>query len=152
MNPRTLRAALGLFVVISGGLLLALLALFGSLPTWWTYPNRYTVLLPRAPGVGLKMPVRRSGVRIGAVEQVELEEETGKVRVTIGLERKHLLRQDDLPVLVRAFPSEVSLDILPRPAPPGGPQPGHDPVPLGGEVVGAVQPDALARLNQAAEL
>jgi ABC-type transporter Mla subunit MlaD len=96
-------------------LLAILIMLFGGLPTLFKGYDRYTIWFESAAGVNPGTPVRRSGVRIGQVESVELNNETGKVRVIIAVEKKYHLYEDDQPVLVRgAIGSDVSIDFVQR--------------------------------------
>src|SRR5262249_38739431 len=94
-----------------------LIMLFGGSPTVLKRQDRYTVVFQYAPGVEPGTPVRRSGVRIGQVQKVELDDVTGKVRVTISIDRPHVLFQDDQPVLVHgALRGDSSIDFV-RPKP-----------------------------------
>ena len=85
MNERTMRLGIGLFVVFAGALLAALVIMFGSAPTLFKRSTLYTVRFTDAPGVSPGTPVRRSGVRIGTVREVDLDDERGIVRVKIAI-------------------------------------------------------------------
>src|SRR5262249_40255964 len=101
MNEQRLRLRLGLFV-LSGFLLLGgLITLFGSAPTLFQNRHGYTVCFPDAPGVAPGTPVRRSGVRIGEVESVELDDATGQVRVHVLIGKHYTLRRGERPTLVQ---------------------------------------------------
>src|SRR5690348_9183867 len=81
MSERNLRIRLGIFVVVALMLLGLLILLFGSLPPLFRTANTYTVIFDDAPGINQGSPVRRSGVRIGEVADVVLDDENNKVRV-----------------------------------------------------------------------
>lgn len=122
MNEQTFRFRLGIFVLAALLLLAVLIVLFGSLPDWFKSYQRYTILFDDAAGLAPGAPVRQAGVRIGEVEQVGLDEESGKARVRVKVERRFLLRQADQPVLVRGLiGGDTTVDFVrraPRGAPP----------------------------------
>jgi phospholipid/cholesterol/gamma-HCH transport system substrate-binding protein len=148
MNEQKLRFRIGLFVAASLVVLLALTVLFTGLPSFFIPTNRYVLVLPSAERVTPGTPVRRSGVRIGEVTKVELDDETGKVRLTIALPRNRTIPKNEVPVLTRSIIGDPAIDFVPRPLPDGGA------VPPGSEIAGTVQPDvssSLGELNKAAE-
>src|SRR5262249_27202314 len=97
-----------------------------GVPTALKPQDRYYIVFEHAPGVAPGTPVRRSGVRIGQVQRLDLDDATGQVRVTIAIERPHKLYQGDRPVLVSgALSGDTSIDFIaappenkPAPAPP----------------------------------
>jgi len=156
MNEQTVRFRLGLFVVFSGLVLLGLLLVFGGVPTFFTAHSQYIVLLPEAAGVGAGTPVRRSGVPIGEVKLIELDEETGQVRLTIEVLSKYAPRRHEVPTLTRGiFGGDTYIDFVPE-LTPGfenseeqqvPKKPANDPLPPGAELKGRVQPDVASSLN-----
>jgi phospholipid/cholesterol/gamma-HCH transport system substrate-binding protein len=153
MSEQALRFRIGLFVVAAVGLLIALIAMFGAVPALFTGANRYVVVLPNAEKVTPGTPVRRSGVRIGEVRKVELDDETGKVNVTLEVGRKHTLRQHEQPVLTRTVLGDPAIDFLPRPLAPGK-EPDRSPIQPGAVLEGTQQldvPASLSELHKAAE-
>jgi ABC-type transporter Mla subunit MlaD len=114
MNEQGMRFRIGVFLLASMILLAVLVMLFGSMPTFLVAQDRYYVLFDQATGIAPGTPVRRSGVRIGQVQRVELDDRTGKVRVTILVDRPHTLYQDDQAVLVHgALSGDTSIDFVP---------------------------------------
>src|SRR5262249_56635830 len=100
-------------------------------PAFYVPVNRYTILFDDATGIAQGTPVRRAGVRIGEVSKVELDEETGQVRVEIEVQKKHLIRKNEQPVLRRSILGDASIDFVaipPGEAPPAAP-PGPEPGP-----------------------
>lgn len=142
---------IGVFVLATLVLLAVLVTLFSGLPSLFTPHYRYTVILPNASGVGPGTPVRRSGVRIGDVQDVELDNDTGNVRVAISVERKYSLRKNEVAVLNRGLLGDASIDFVPRPADPKQ-APDLGMLEPGSELRGLAQADAQALLNQATEL
>lgn len=116
-NEQNLTFRIGVFVLASMVLLAILITLFGGSGTLFKAQDTYTIIFDYAPGVAEGTPVRRSGVRIGQVQKVELDDKTGKVRVTVRIDRPHVLYQDDQPVLVQgALSGDTSIDFVQRPA------------------------------------
>lgn len=120
MNQQTIRFRLGLFVLCSLILLAVLIVLFGGRPTFFRTTDQYTITFDNAPGVVQGTPVRKSGVKIGEVERVELDDETGKVRVFIRVEDRYRLRKSDEAVLRQSLlGSDTKIDFLARKPEPG---------------------------------
>jgi phospholipid/cholesterol/gamma-HCH transport system substrate-binding protein len=122
-----MRFQIGIFVL---GALILLAILIGLLAGSKVIRGRdyYTIVFDYAPGVATGTPVRRSGVRIGQVDKVEIDDATGKVRVTIVIDRPHVLYEDDQPILVHgALTGDTSIDIVPSSAAktPAEPVPPH---------------------------
>jgi phospholipid/cholesterol/gamma-HCH transport system substrate-binding protein len=115
-NEQSLTFRIGVFVLASIILLAILITLFGGSGSLFRAQDTYTVLFDYAPGVGPGTPVRRSGVRIGEVQKVELDDKTGKVRVTIRIDRPHVLYQDDQPILVQGtLTGDTTINFVQRP-------------------------------------
>ncbi len=115
-NEQNLTFRIGIFALASIVLLAILITLFGGSSTLFKMQDSYTIVFDYAPGVAEGTPVRRSGVRIGQVQKVELDDKTGKVRVTIRIDRPHVLYEDDQPVLVQgALSGDTSIDFVQRP-------------------------------------
>jgi phospholipid/cholesterol/gamma-HCH transport system substrate-binding protein len=115
MNDRAMRFRIGIFVLAALLLLAVLITLFGSFPAIFRRHDDYYILFQDAPGLAPGTPVRRSGVRIGEVSNLELED-TGEVRVQIFVERRYRLRHIDVPTLVTGLlGGDTSIDFVPRP-------------------------------------
>jgi phospholipid/cholesterol/gamma-HCH transport system substrate-binding protein len=150
MAERSLRLRLGLFVAATLGVLAALVVLFGGTPGMFSNTTRYTVLFPEAPGVTVGTPVRKSGVRIGEVTALDLDEETGQVRVGVRVEPKHLPRTGEDPVITRGLLSgDTTLDFVPKLDKDGNPVPRGDRYPPGSDIQGVSPPSTRALLTQA---
>jgi phospholipid/cholesterol/gamma-HCH transport system substrate-binding protein len=149
MNDQKQRFRIGLFVLGSFILLGGLVLLFGRSPTLWKSRTRYTVVFTDAAGVAPGAPVRRSGFRIGEVQDLVLDEETGEVRVTLLIDKEHVLRQQDQPTLVHGvLGGDVSIDFIPRRGAPAEPTP----VPAGSVLQGVTQADVATVLDQTSSL
>ena len=115
MNERRMRLWIGLFVAGALVLLGTLIVLFRSFPRYLRPGTPYTIVFSDAPGVEPGTPVRRSGVRIGEVTRVELDDKTGEVRVGVRIDSQFTIRTNDEPVLMTGlFGSDVTIDFVPR--------------------------------------
>src|SRR5437899_10173384 len=115
MTDREMRFRIGILVLAALILLAVLATLFGSFPGLFKRHTEYVVVFQDAPGLAPGTPVRRSGVRIGEVSRIELDDETGEVRVTISIERRFRLRRADVPTLVTGLlGGDTSIDFVPR--------------------------------------
>jgi phospholipid/cholesterol/gamma-HCH transport system substrate-binding protein len=143
MNQRGL---IGVFVLAAFVLLGWLVLLFGRNPTLFRGAgHQYYVVFDYAPGVTANTPVRRSGVRIGQVEKVQLDDATGKVRVTIVIDAPHLLYDDDRPRLLHgALSGDTSIDFEPPAGTPIPKAPAHG----RGQESGIIKPVAFLLAQQ----
>lgn len=152
MNDQTIRFRLGIFVLGTLILLAVLITLFGGAPTVLKAVDRYTIVFDNASGVGPGTPVRRSGVKIGEVENVELDNETGQVHVTLKVDSGVMIRKADQPTIIRGLlGSDSSVDFITRKPEPGRPL-DVTPVAPGSTLRGISQPDTGDFLQQTAQL
>jgi phospholipid/cholesterol/gamma-HCH transport system substrate-binding protein len=114
-NSKTLRFRLGLFVVVALVLFGALVVMFGSLPTLFKRSSKYTVRFVDAPGLTVGSPVRRSGVHIGEVREITLDEERGIVIAKLAINAPYTIRRNEVPTLVIGIlGSDASIDLIPK--------------------------------------
>ncbi|HTU90869.1 MAG TPA: MlaD family protein [Gemmataceae bacterium] len=152
MNDRRMRWGIGLFVLAALVLLAGLIVMFGSLPTYFKRSNLYTVRFVDAPGVGPGTPVRRSGVRIGEVSDVILDDERGIVRVQLAIDPRYTIRRNEQPTLnIGLLGSDVSIDFVPQPTEEGQPV-DRSVVEPGSEMVGIRPANVNTLLNRASEV
>jgi phospholipid/cholesterol/gamma-HCH transport system substrate-binding protein len=151
MNGRKYRFWVGLFV-LAGIILLAVLSvMFTNFANVLKSHDEYTILFKDVPGVAPGTPVRRSGIRIGQVKSLTLDEETGDVHVVVMIDKGHRIRKSEQPTLVRGLlGSDPSIDFVPRR--PDGEPIDRSEVQPGSEVVGALGQDIRNLLNQTSEL
>jgi ABC-type transporter Mla subunit MlaD len=115
MTTRGMRLRLGLFVLLAAGLMALLIVMFGSLPSLFRRSTTYIVRFTDAPGLAVDAPVRRSGVRIGTVRDITLDEERGIVEVKIAVNAPYQIRRNEQATLVAGLlGSDVSIDFVPR--------------------------------------
>lgn len=114
MNDQVLRFRFGIFVLASFILLAVLTILFGGFPNYFKRTDTYTVIFNNAQGVAPGTPVRRSGVRIGEVRSVRLDNATGKVEVVIRIDESIVLPKGDHPTLGQSLlGGDASIAFLP---------------------------------------
>src|SRR5262245_2472190 len=117
MSEKKLRFRIGVFVLVAFVLLAGLIYLFGLFPTLFRTVggDLFYVEFTDAPGVVANTPVRRSGVRVGQVEKVKLDDETGKVLVTVRVQRDYTVRRSEEPTLTSGIVSgDTSIDFIPK--------------------------------------
>lgn len=153
MTERAMRLWIGLFVLGALILLSTLVVTFGSLPGLFKRANIYYIRFADAPGIAQGTPVRRSGVRIGEVTDIALDDETGVVHVTVGIEKRYTVRHNEDPTLITTlFGTDSSIDFIPKPQEPGQPPPDRTPVPPGTELLGYRTVSVATLLNRASEV
>jgi phospholipid/cholesterol/gamma-HCH transport system substrate-binding protein len=150
MNERKLRFRIGLFALGAIILLAILISWFNAMPALFQRHNNYTVQFSEAPGVAEGTPVRRSGVRVGQVQDVQLDEETGMVRVVIGLEPKYQLRKNEVPTLRQGLLGDTAIDLVAQ-VPEEG-EADRAPVEKGAEVAGKTNGGAGRLVAQASDV
>ena len=118
MNEQAIRFRIGIFVLAALILLAVMITLFGGFPNYFRHVDTYTIVFKNAQGVAPGTPVRRSGVRVGEVRSMSLDNNTGNVEVTIQLEPGFNLRMGDRPTIVQGLlGGDSSIAFL---APPEG--------------------------------
>lgn len=146
MDERLMQFRIGVMVLAAILIAAILLVTFGE---WrWPFPSEYTIYIrfPEAPGVAERSPVRKSGIVIGHVTNVELTPE-GNVLVTARVERKYVLRRNEVCRLNRALLGDSTLEISLSPdekAPP-------EPLKEGDVMQGIVPPDPIVVLTNLQE-
>jgi len=147
MNERQMQFAVGIvvFATMTIGALLA--TLNGPLPAEWLpwAPDTYEVAieLPQAPGVDLNTPVRKNGLLIGRVAEIEDLDDGVILRVNIDGDRR--LLTSHVPHVRTSVLGDATIDFVTEPinVPP---QPLQD----GAIIRGVVDPnpfDAIAKLG-----
>ncbi|MCI0703235.1 MAG: MlaD family protein [Planctomycetia bacterium] len=131
--------------------LAGLVVLFGGAPRLFSSDARYTILFPEAPGIGPGTPIRKSGVRIGQVTELDLDPVSGQVRVRITVDRKYLPRKSEEAHITRGLLSgDTAVDFLPKLDAAGQPLPREDEWPPGSEIPGVPPITPRSLLNPAA--
>jgi phospholipid/cholesterol/gamma-HCH transport system substrate-binding protein len=153
MNEKAMSFRLGVFVLAALVLALVLIALLGGFPNLFRRYVAYAVNFRHASGVTAGTPVRRSGVRVGDVTGVILDNSTGKVQVAVRVEQDVVLRKSDRPILSPGLlGGGASIDFLPASPQPDMPPPDNSPAPPDWVFEGADQTEPGNLLKKANEL
>lgn len=110
MDERILRFRVGVVVVAALLVLVSLVVMFGK-----GFQNNYTLFLrfKEAPGVTTNTPVRKSGILIGRVSNVELVDEG--VLMTVKIFNQYKIRQNQVPRIGSAsLLGDAVIDFVPR--------------------------------------
>jgi ABC-type transporter Mla subunit MlaD len=141
---------LGAFVAVAAAALLGLVVTFGRTANPFTTSAKYSVYFPEAPGITRGTPVRKSGVRIGQVGDVDIDDATGRVRVSIEIEGKHLPRQNEEPAISRGLLSgDTTIDFIPKVDEKGNVIARGETYPIGTEIEGVPPLNTQRLITQA---
>lgn len=111
MNEQRMQFAIGIVTLIAGFALAAIIIWFGEFQFVLQPRKIYYATFTSAPGAEAKVPVRRAGIRIGEVLDVEYSEEHSLVVLTFVVEGDNQLREGDEPTLRATFLGDSFLDI-----------------------------------------
>jgi len=132
-----MRLKLGAFIGGTLAVLAGLVIFFGRAPELFSNKARYDILFPEAPGIAPGTPVRKSGVPIGQVDSIDLDPESGQVRVKVRVDRKFPPRRGEEATITRGVLSgDSAIDFLPRLDDAGQPVPRGDSWPPGSDILG----------------
>jgi phospholipid/cholesterol/gamma-HCH transport system substrate-binding protein len=113
MDERIIRFRVGVVVLAAVAITCFLILLLGEGRSF--FQRRYSVLLrfPQAPGVTVDTPVRKHGVLIGRVSQVELQEDG--VLLTAWIDAKYKLRRNEIcHIRSASLFGDAVLDFVPK--------------------------------------
>lgn len=132
MNEQStqMKFSIGLVTLVGLLMLVIFILLFVGVPTSLKGYNHYVLVFHDAPGVAAGTPVRRSGIRIGEVESLTLDDESGDVKIGIVIDKKYTLHSNLQPVVnTGLLASDTTIDFVPidRAAPPPVPERGETP-------------------------
>ena len=138
MAERGMRLKLGAFIGGTLAVLAGLVVFFGRAPDLFSNKARYDILFSEAPGIAPGTPIRKSGVPIGQVDTIDLDAESGQVRVKIRVDPKYLPRRNEEPTITRGLLSgDTAIDFLPRVDEAGQPIARGEIWPPGSDIPGA---------------
>ena len=115
MDERVLQFRVGI-VVLSAGIITGILILvFGAAPRFGLKEQTLYIEFPAAPGVNVDTPVRKSGIPIGRVSNVELLE-NGRVELTLRVDDRYKLRLDEVCRIGMAslVTGDATLEFVPK--------------------------------------
>ncbi len=95
MDERVLRFRVGVVVVAAAIITIILITLLGAWPSPFKSRKTVQVEFDSAPGVTVDTPVRKSGIQIGRVSDLELRD-NGTVLLTLKIDDKYRLTMDQV--------------------------------------------------------
>lgn len=150
MPDRKMQVRLGLFVAAALVAVTGLVVTFGGAPDLFSTRTKYSVFFPETPGLSVGTPVRKSGVRIGEVTAIELDEATNRVRVRIAVEGEKKPRVSEQAYITRGLLSgDTTLDFIPRVDKDNNPLPIGEQYSADAEIEGVPPPNTQRLLFQA---
>ncbi len=151
MAERSAKLRLGVFMAMGLFGLAGLAVLFGGAPRLFDSREKYVVTFGEAPGIAPGTPVRKSGVRVGEVTALDLDETSSQVKVTIRIDKRYLPRQNEDATIFRGILSgDTSLDFIPKVNADGQPvQALGDTYPINVEIAGQTPINANTLVRQA---
>jgi phospholipid/cholesterol/gamma-HCH transport system substrate-binding protein len=150
MTEQSIRFRLGIFVLAALLILGVMITLFGGLPTIFRVTNPFVIVFPNANGIAVGTPVKKSGVKIGEVRDVKLDDVKGKVNVDIDVDKQYTLRKSDRATLVTALLGGDSFIAFVPPEDEKNTD--ETPVPPGSTLIGFLPPDPGVLLQKTGEL
>src|SRR5262245_17413198 len=115
MNERAQRVRLGLFVLGAILALGTLIVLFAKRPELLRSRDRYFATFANAPNLQPGTQVRRSGVKIGEVDKVELDP-SGLVKVEMLIDKRYPPRKNEDPTIDQnPITRDVTVDLVTDP-------------------------------------
>jgi phospholipid/cholesterol/gamma-HCH transport system substrate-binding protein len=140
MDDRIIQFRVGVLVVATCIITAILVVLFGELPRIASRQYTLYVAFKEAPGVTVDTPVRKSGILIGRVSDVDLRD-AGGVLVTLRIDGQRTLREDET---CRITTGNVLLGDAAIEFVPGGNRDGsHEPIGDGQVIRGEVATSPL---------
>lgn len=95
MDDRVYRFRLGVVVAAAAAILVLLIMLMGDLPKPLTSRYDIYVNFPNAPGVSVGTPVRKAGITIGRVKDVQFLPEGDGVQLTLQIDGNRVIYDDE---------------------------------------------------------
>jgi phospholipid/cholesterol/gamma-HCH transport system substrate-binding protein len=148
VDEKTIQFRVGVLVVATVIITMILVALFGEFPKGLQGTTTVYVRFTSAPGVSPNTPVRKSGILVGRVEDVDLEDD-GRVYVTMRLDKNRRIRENEIcRISTGNFLGDAMIEFVPSDA-PGLSQ---DVLEDGAQLTGVVSPDAMSAIGSALQV
>lgn len=113
MTDRQLQFRVGLFVLIALGLIGVMVFQFGELSAWWQKSYQLAVHFESASGIHAGSPVKMSGLTIGEVREVALDEQHGGIGVIIDIKEQYVLKSDAKAMLSTSLLGDSVIEFTP---------------------------------------
>lgn len=113
MTERQMEFRVGVFVIAATCVAAVMVFQFGELKDRFTATTNVTAHFRDAGGLHASAPVRMSGVQIGTVREIRLDEKNGGVLVRIGIRPGFTLREGSQPRVVTSLLGDAAIDFSP---------------------------------------
>ncbi len=141
MDDRILQFRVGV-VVVAAMIITGILIMLFEAPSLSPAHYRVSTRVPEAPGVTVNTPVRKSGILVGRVTDVALEDD-GSVLVTVDINSKYRLRDDEVfRIGTESLLGDAVVDVVPGDAKVDGAE-----VANGAMIQGRVQGNPLQAID-----
>ena len=114
MDDQQMKFRLGLVVLMGAFALAAIVIYFGEFRTLLATQKTYYFFFEEAPGAAPQVPVRRAGVKVGEVADVEYSEDFGVVVLTVTLDNDTRIRAGDEPTIGSSLLGDTFIDLVTR--------------------------------------
>jgi len=112
MDERIMQFRVGVVVLAVGLIAGFLILLFGHFPSLTRKSYTVYVRFAQSPGVETETPVRKSGVLIGRVTKVELNDEKREVRVTTEIYSDYSIYHDEMVRIHNSLLGDAELQVV----------------------------------------
>jgi phospholipid/cholesterol/gamma-HCH transport system substrate-binding protein len=153
MDERIVQFRVGVMVLFTLIITAILMLLFGKMPKIARSTYELQITFPDAPGVTVDTPVRKSGVLIGRVTDVQLNDDEGTVLIKVAIDGNRKLHESDVCFINESILGDATLEFQqvkyqttpdepdrPEIEPPDAPDPVIKP---GAKLEGRVRPNAM---------
>jgi phospholipid/cholesterol/gamma-HCH transport system substrate-binding protein len=148
MDEKVLQFRVGVLVVATVIIAVVLVMIFEEMPRGLGGRKTIYVHFDSAPGVTVNTPVRKSGILIGRVSKVDLEDDGG-VLVSVRLDASRVVRKNETcRISTGSFLGDAVLEFVPS----GVPGESNDPLEDGAYLLGAVSTDAIRAMSDAMQV
>lgn len=123
MNENQMQFRVGLFVIAACIAIAVMIFQFGELGSFWQTRPTYFVRMENTGGLYRQSPVRQSGLLIGWVKEITLDQQNGGVLIRIEIDPKYQILQGSTVTIQTTLLGDASMELRPgsgpEPLPPG---------------------------------
>jgi len=111
-TERQLQFRVGALVIVAASVCVALVVRFGDTQNLWKHHYRLSIHLENSAGLYPSAPVTLSGLSIGSVKLVELNQTQGGVNVQIDVQQNIRLPVDSRAIVTRSLLGETAVEFV----------------------------------------
>jgi phospholipid/cholesterol/gamma-HCH transport system substrate-binding protein len=113
MSERQLELRVGLFVIVALVATVAMVFEFGEIQSYMRPKYTISIRFRNAPGIAISTPIRRNGVLIGSVTNVQFDDKNGGLIVKAAIKQGVRLWPDGRVRLVSSLLGDSAIEFLP---------------------------------------